>query len=302
MAFGETLVKPQSSKANVSDGEEKQQFVWQWIPVNGGNITDNEPKGGSRRIRLLPELDSTGNLVKPMVAATETRFLEVWLPVTVDGQSKRGRVILDWRKPWDNPYWELVAKPTDKGSQQRKAMKQKFALNVLDRTPVYFTDENVAVYPDENGVYRLNPQGKIIDFTPQGKPTPLNQVRILEQTTGDPGGKHFFQLIVDAIAELEDADGNKRQAYEGDLQISVKGIDKAVRRSVRALSNFGTLPDEFIYAPRYDLAKWLRPWPDEAVIAIINNADFGEVVETFGLTLYPELTAPIAASEELFDD
>lgn len=302
MAFGQTLIKPQTANKTTADGEPAQQFTWQWIPVNGGNATDNEPKGGNRRIRLLPELDNEGNLVKPMEAATETRFLEVWLPVTSEGQQKRGRIILDWRKPWSNPYWELVAKPTEKGSQARTAMRQKFALNVLDRTPVYFTAEGVAVYPDENGAYRLNPQGKIIQFTPDGKPTPLNQVRILEQTTGDPGGKHFFQLIVDAIAGLEDGDGNTREPYEVDLQISVKGIDKMVRRGVRALSSFSKLDDVFVFAPRYNLEQWLRPWPDEAVIAVINGADFNEVVTTFGLTLYPELKVQEKPEEELFDN
>ncbi len=295
MAFGQTVTEKKVRTA--TDGEATQSFEWQWIPLNGGNRKDKEVKGGARKIRLLPEIKDGKVVVdeggKP-VAATESRFLEVWMDVMKDGQMKPQRIILDWRKPFDNPYWELVAQPTEKGSPQRRAQRQKFALNVIDLTPVLVSENGRYVYPDEEGVYRIGATGQFVD-TPEGKPTPLRKVRILEQSAGDAGGRHFLQQVIDAVTNLEDGDGEPRQPHEVDLLIKVTGIDVDTRRSLRPTANFNPLPDELVFAPRYDLDAWTKPWPDEAVIALINGADFNEVVEQFNIQLFPELMeAPTA--------
>lgn len=294
MAFGQT-VKEKPAKTERADGEQAQTFEWQWIPLNGGNKKDKEVKGGSRKIRLLPELDANGNVAigedgKP-IAATESRFLEVWIDVMVDGQMKPRRIILDWRKPFNNPYWNLIANPTEKGSPQRKAQRQKFAINVVDLTPVIQDENGRYVYPDEEGVYRLSAQGQFVDV-PEGKPQPLRKVRILEQSAGDAGGKHFLQQLIDAVSQLEDGEGEPRQPHEVDLLIKVTGIDVETRRSLRPTANFNALSDELIHAPRYNLDEWTKPWPDEAVIALLNSADFNEVVEQFNIKLFPELVTP----------
>lgn len=300
MAFGST-VKEKPAARVYAEGEQPQTFEWQWIPLNGGNKKDKEVKGGSRRIRLLPELDTDGKLVVgddgKINTETESRFLEVWLNVMIDGSIKPRRVILDWRNPWDNPYWRLVADPTEKGSPERKAQRQKFAINVVDLTPV-ITDENDRyVYPDENGVYRLSAQGKFVDVA-DGKPAPLRKVRILEQSAGNKGGKHFLQQLISAVAGLEDGNMEQRQPHEVDLLIKIEGIDVDTTRSLRPTANFNPLPDELIYAPRYDLEAWTRPWPDDAVEALINGADFNEVVEQWNITLFPELKEAIEPVEE----
>lgn len=290
MAFGNSL-KEKPAKREYAEGEQPQTFEWQWMPLNGGNKKDKEVKGGSRKIRLLPEV-ANGKVVADefgkQVTAGESRFLEVWLDVMVDGQMKPRRIILDWRKPFNNPYWNLVAQPTEKGSPQRKAQRQKFAINVVDLTPVLVDENSRYVYADENGTYRLSAQGQFVD-TPEGKPQPLRKVRILEQSAGDAGGKHFLQQLFDAVNGLEDGDGEPRQPHEVDLLIKVTGIDVDTRRSLRPTANFNSLPDELVFADRYDLDTWTQPWPDEAVIALINGADFNEVVEQFNIQLFPEL-------------
>lgn len=292
MAFGNSL-KEKPAKREYAEGEAPQTFEWQWVPLNGGNRRDKEVKGGSRKIRMLPEV-ANGKIVTDEfgkeVTAGEYRFLEVWMDVMKDGQMKPARIMLDWRKPFNNPYWNLVAQPTEKGSPQRKAQRQKFALNVVDLTPVLQDENGRYVYADENGVYRLSAQGQFVD-TPTGTPTPLRKVRILEQSAGDAGGKHFLQQLFDAVSGLEDGDGEPRQPHEVDLLIKITGIDVETRRSLRPTANFNRLPDDLLFAPRYDLETWTQPWPDEAVIALINGADFNEVVEQFNIQLFPELLA-----------
>lgn len=303
MAFGQT-VKEKSVK-QATDGEQTQVFEWQWIPLNGSNKRDKLGseqiyKGGSRKIRLLPEIVDG----KPTnESAAEVRFLEVWMQVMVDGQMKPRRVILDWRKPFNNPYWNRVANPTEKGSPERKAQKQKFAMNVIDLTPVVQDSEGRYVYPNENGQYIVSAQGKLVDEI-NDKPQPLRKVRILEQTAGDQGGKHFLQQLINAFADLEDSNGEPRQPHEVDVVIRVTGVDVDTSRSVRPTANFNPLSDDLLLAPRYDLATWAQPWPDEAVNALIDGADFAEVVEQFNIKLWPELetSAMDAAAEAVLSE
>lgn len=294
MAFGQTVKeKPERKQA---DGDQTQTFEWQWVPLSGGNKKDKVGgeqilKGGSRKIRLLPAIED-GKIVTDeygkQVTATESRFLEVWMDVMVGGQALPRRIILDWRKQFDNPYWNLVAQPTEKGSPQRKAQKHKFAINVIDLTPVLTDANGRFVYPNETGQYIVSATGKLTDEV-EGKPQPLRKVRILEQSAGDAGGRHFLQQLIDAVSGLEDGDGEPRQPHEVDLLIKVAGVDVDTRRSLRVTANFNALPDELIFAPRYDLENWTRPWPDEAVTALINMADFNQVVDQFNIPLFPEL-------------
>lgn len=292
MAFGKSL-KETPTKQTAADSDQVT-YEWQWMPIVGGNQRDKDVKGGTRKFKLLPEVDlNIGRLVlddeNNMQTASETRFLAVWMNVLVDGTPNQPRrIILDWRKRFKNPYWELVAAETEKGSPERKAMRDLFAINVLDKTPVLTDASGRYVYPDENGVYRLGANGKYVDVL-KGTGTALNKVRILEASAGDAGGKHFLQQLMDAVTGLEDADGEVRQPYEAELVLKVSGIGVDTRRALRATANFSKPTDSVIYMPRYDLETWLKPWPDDAVKALINGADFNDVVEQFSLVLYPEL-------------
>lgn len=290
MAFGSTLSERPVRTA--VDGESTQTYEYQWIPLNGGNKKDRLVKGGNRKIRMLPELDANRKLVLDgdgnTVPATENRFLEVWVDVNLGGQTVPRRIILDWRRQFDNPYWNMIAEPTPPKSPQRKAQRHKFAMNVVDLTPVLQDAEGRYVYPDENGVYQLSAQGKFVEPI-TGRGTPLRKVRILESTAGDKGGRHFLQQLITQITGVEDGDGEPRQAHEVDLLISITGIDVDTQRPIRTTANFSPLPDELIYAPRYNLAEWTKPWPDEAVTLLLQGADFNEVIEQFGITLFPSL-------------
>src|SRR5688572_30304254 len=65
MAFGQTMEeKPiRSGQATNEDGT-PIVYSWQWIPLAGTNSRDNgKVKGGVRKIRLLPALDTAGQII-----------------------------------------------------------------------------------------------------------------------------------------------------------------------------------------------------------------------------------------------
>lgn len=292
MAFGQTLQEPKKKTVSTDDGSTPNLIEYATIPLKGGNKKEQRVKGGARRIRILPELDENGVLVRDsndnMQASAEVRFVEVWMDVNVGSGMAARRIILDWRNPFKNPYWERIAQPTDRGSKQRKAIRQMFVINVLDKTPVLYDDAGNVVYPDENGAFVINGAAKFVDEV-HGKPTPLNKIRILEGSAGDKGGRHFLQSIFDEFEGLEDSDGNPRQPHEVDLIVRVTGIDTDTRRTVRSVQGFTPIDEAYIYAPRYDLVTWAKPWPNDAINALIDGAEFNEVIETFGIQQYPEL-------------
>lgn len=307
MAFGAT-----QEKAKQATTGDEVAFEWPWIPLNGGHKT--ELKGGIRKIRLLPELnehgelvvvpvvDRTGKVVKDKmtpVTATETRFTEIWWKFMVDGQERPRRIFVSSDNPWNNPYWEgcsnfVGAKSTEKGSPERKAMKQRFCINVLDRTPVIINADGYPVYADENGVYCLTAAGRKVDVL-TGTPEPFNKIRILEQTAGQSGGRHFFQQLVDLIGTVEDSDGVIRDLFEFDVIVKITGADINTNRSAKPTANFKSLEESFIFAPRYDLVTWAKPWPNDAIESLLNGRDYNEVVAEFDIQQYPQLT-PVARS------
>lgn len=314
MAFGQT--RQQEAKPKTDDStEEKVSFAWPWIPIKGGTA-DNKGnvlslKGGLRKVRLLPALDSLGNLVEvPLtdrngnvvagkfttVPETEVRFVEIWWTFMVDGKERKQRIWIDWQGEgrWDNPFWEL-AKATDKGSEERKAFKEHFLINVVDKTPVIFDDQGYPVYPDEHGKYIISALGTLLKEPVKGDPEPLNQIRILQGTSGrtNPPGKHFYQDFVNLIGTVENPDNPKLvyNMHEFDISINVHGAGRDTQRSANPTLNLKPLPDSLIYAPRYDLATWAKPWPNEAIEELLSGHDYNEVMKQYEIQQYPQLKA-----------
>lgn len=314
MAFGQT--RQQEAKPKTDDStEERNSPPWPWIPIKGGT-TDNKGnvlslKGGLRKIRLLPALDSFGNLVEvPLtdrngnviksqfttVPETEIRFVEIWWAFMVDGKERKNRFWIDWQGDgrWDNPFWEL-AKATEKGSEERKAFREHFLINVVDKTPVIFDNQGYPVYPDESGKYVVTALGTLLKEPMKGDPEPLNQIRILQGTSGrtNPPGKHFYQDFVNLIGTVENPDNPKLvyNMHEFDISINVHGAGRDTQRSANPTLNLKPLPDSLVYAPRYDLATWAKPWPNEAIEAVLAGKDYNDVMAEYGIQQYPQLKA-----------
>lgn len=300
MAFGKTMTKP---KPTTADGTEAQQFEHQWM--NTGN--------GIRKLRILPEVingvltqeqatDSTGKIIKGetvTIPETEVRWLEAWWDVMVGGQTQRRRLILDWRNKWNSPLWKHIQANYEKGSQERKALKDRFGINVLDMTPVLFDGNGRVVYPDINGVYNVPAYGSKRVETVMGDPKPLNRVRIFEGSTGDIGGKHLFQQVADLAEGLEDTSGKPRGIHEVTLILKTQGEGIKTTRGIRQSSDFAPLSDEYVFAPRYDIAEWSKPWPSEMIERLIDGEDFNDLVEEYNIKLFPELQSAAAVVEDV---
>lgn len=298
MAFGKTL-KPSKPTTGSGDGEQIK-YVWQWMNIGSGH----------RKFRLLPEiadgavvkvpvLDSTGKVIKGKFTTTtesEVRWFEVWWDVMADGDTRKARVILNWEDPWHNPMWQYISKNFEKGSQERRAFKQRFGVNMVDMTPVLFDKDGNVVYADISGTYNISARGKRVE-TVKGNPEPLMQVRILEGSAGDEGGKHLLQQIKDEAEDLQDPDGTPRELHEVTLLMKTTGEGIKTVRTVRRSGDFNPLPDSLIYAPRYDIASWATPWPTEMLERIMADENFPDLVEEYGIKLFPELMA--APTEEV---
>jgi hypothetical protein len=301
MAFGKTL-KPAKKASVATDGEVKK-FVWQWL----------DTRNGARKFHMLPELDENGKLVQVeaidavgkvikgkyvTTPESEVQWLEAWWYVMVDGEKVRRRLILDVDDRWGNPLWKHIKANYEKGSEEWKSLKTRFGVNVLDMTPVVYDEEDRVVYPDVSNAYRMVAGKKPLVNGIKGEPEPLMQIRILEGSAGEEGGKHMLQQIKDLAGDIEDPDGNRRELHEVTLLLKTTGEGIKTNRGVRPSGDFRPLPEEYMYLPRYDIAKWATPWPYEMIERLIEGEDFNELVEEYHIQLFPELrTAPEVAPE-----
>lgn len=313
MAFGSSM-KEQKRTGGSGDGE-KQTYESQWMPK----------VAGVRPFRLLPAMKDGEVLLTPRLSSTgaelregnkkngavlmgpepeeEVGFLSAWWEVMIDGSPQKRRLIMDASKDnarFNNPLWDYIQKNFAKGAPERSTIKWLCALNVYDMTPVIHYEGNI-YYPDNSKPPKYRVQayignGRLVTNPVEGEAAPLNKVRILEISTGEPGGKHTFQQLADLASTVEDSDGLIRRLPEFDLKLTTQGEGIKTIYSIRNTANFKPLSEEVIKLPRYNLHEWLKPWPDDAIVALLDGADFNEVVEEYNITLFPSL--PTATTEE----
>jgi hypothetical protein len=276
MAFGDSMKAVSSSNGS---GEGKT-FINQWIdPQRGANRT------GRRVFRILPV---DGNM------PDETRWAEFWVPVMQGGNQRQQRVMVDASNPFNNPVWkrlyaDLPKEVNGKPNQARKLPKQRFALNVLDMTKVITLPDGTFAYPSEDNKYYMLKDGNTVKV--DGVPTVLNQVRILEGSSGKAGGKHMLQQLADLVGSVSHPDNDDQilQLTEFDIALKVTGDGMDTRRSFMIAGNYKALTDEQLAMPRFDIAAWAKPWPDDVIDALLDGEDFTEVMENSGIVQFPAL-------------
>ena len=315
MAFGAQGKAMAANSKPVKEDGEQQIFVSQWMPTGSG----------SRLFYLLPEVKDGVVSTKPrmsandkpvkkdgkpvidMVTAEETVFCSAWWPVMVNGELRQRRIMIDPKQRYDNPLAKLIdqkwPRNPDKNAQQpreRSTIKLQFAMNVYDVSPVKHNDKDQPFYMSESGNFDLLAfmnNGKVItdpEQLPKGYDNkdgsqPLNAIRILEGSYGKPGGKHLFQDFYDLDGTIENSDGDIVQPTGVQLRLRCTGTGMATSRSIRATANF-KLPDSSVYQlPRYKLAEWTMPWSNTVIQRLLDGDDFNEIVEEYGLVLFPTL-------------
>lgn len=299
MAFGKGYNATETNNAQNTNSGEKIIYTFPFMPINRG----------TRTFRILPEV--VNGVVNFNETESEVTWGEVWWPVNLaNGNRKQRRFIFALRDLYRNPIWTDVAERTEKGDKERAAFKRKFAINVLDKSPVILDENGQPIYQDENNKFVLTPMGKKLDAPLSGKGQPLNQVRVLEGSYNDRPGKHLFGQFINLVGTdrdgnptgtLEDSEGNViTHLHQTDLKIKNAGTGEGP--SVITTANFKPVSEEFALLPRYDLARWASPWPMDAVQALYDGAVYEEVAEQYGLLMFPQLSVPEADVDEIATD
>lgn len=325
MAFGSKSQElgAKQKAAETASGETKV-FVSPFMPTGSGTrLFRILPEIENGEVALTPRLSPNGKPLREgnkkdgaiLIAPepeSEVSFLAAWWQVMVDGVKKPRRLIFDIDRRWNNPLWNYIDKhwPQPKGTKndakERQVFKTLFAINVYDMSLVKRTETGLW-YESQARVFNLqagSANGKLIEDKDKVPPVtleaePLNAVRILEGSYGKPGGKHLFQQLADQAIDNEDSDGLIRRLPEFDLKLRVTGVEKDTRRTITATSNFKPLDPSVALMPRYDLTTWLTPWPDEMIERLLADEDFNELVEQYGISLFPSIKKD--DEEELFD-
>jgi len=294
--------KTHNQRETVKHENEGQVYISPWIPN----------KSGPRTFRLLPDVQSDGTLMtefdptldRTVATITVHRIAEAWVKAMVDGQQVDRKVLLDPFDPWGNPVWKLVSKTTEKGSKERRMAqpKQVFHVNVFDLSPVLFQEDGTYLYPNEKNVFCVTANNKLVaPVTSRVKAKPLNQVRILTGSAGDPGGKHLLSQFANLEGTVTDSEGMLLALYELNLIMKTTGEGEKTQRTLQPTAFFNPIEqmvntdgESILTIPRYDLATWTnngKGWDYDAIERILAGEDFNEIVEEYDLKLFPELKA-----------
>lgn len=360
MAFGDQSKNYKDSKKNTGIAGvagEKKIYVSQWSPlgpgvvifrplqlVENGKLVLTQRKSPNGKLLFDGGKKSGKNPDMAPEPAAETVFMAAWWDVNVDGNTVGRRIMLDPNAGGDvnkarfnNPIWKHIQDNEITEPMKRSAVKNLFAFNAIDLTPVMRNAAGQIFYPSEQKTWNKlasGDNGKIIDPKTNANSkypvelpehwnadveeaienewaTPLNEVRIFMGTYGKPlseGGKHLFTQFEALINTVEDGNGTMLRLGEFNVRCTTTGLLKDTQRQIRDAGNYKPMPMEFNLMPRYDLESWTRPWPNEAVEELLEGRNYTDVVDEYKLVTFPSLKlesveAPVAEDEEgLFEE
>lgn len=328
MAFGDKSKKmADERKASSERGDgEKESFVSFYMPRGSG----------IRLFRWLPEIDKdrnpvltpristagtelregnkkTGKILMGMIPTEETVFYFAWWEVMVGGSLVKRRLVVanTEQEFWTNALRKHIKENFEKGSEEYKVIKNVFAVNVFDMSPVKRNTKGQVFYQSESGNFDLmayGPTGKIItdlDQLPDKsiKEAPLNEVRVLEASYGESGGKHLFAQFEDLMNDVEDPKSDEGAILRlPEFTMRLKGTGSGLKSvfSVKQTNDLKPLSREIAALPRYNLEQWAKAWPNEALQDLIDGRDYDEVIQEYKISLQPELE--VLTEEALFEE
>lgn len=292
MAFGQSMV--QATNASSTSADNAKDYVNIWMDPQRGVY-----RQGRRVFRILPIMKN-GKMEVP----TEVSFAEYWIPVMQGGKQRQQRVMVDFTNRFRNPIWErlyehLPKEINGRPNENRKLAKQRFALNIFDKTKVIKLPDGTYAYPNADGKYVMSTGDN--QTTPvQGTPEALMQVRILEGSTGKVGGKHMLRSLSDLVGSVTHPEDDSRtlHLYEFDIALKVSGEGTATVRSFMLGGSIAPLTDEQLALPRFNLEEWTRPWPHNIINALLDGEDFDEVMKGSGIVLTPRIIKPDISEDD----
>lgn len=302
MAFGKSLKAQEQTKTEKA-------------AVNTETVFVNQKLLGKRIFRLLPLVNVFGELVdedggisERGVTADEIRWYEVWFPCNVGQETPQDRKIIIGREyPWDNnnPLWKHLKERRDSGEENVPKARQRFAVNVLDRSMAIITPDGEVAYSIDDKTY-MTASGNVVSGTPK----PLNRIHIFEGSAGKENGDHQLQHIYNFFGNVQDQlTAEILMLHEFDIIMNVKdGGKKPVNgkvipvktRSMTYRVSEASIPVNLRTLPRWDIETWSTPYPNEMLQRLIDGENYNELIKEFNIQLFPQRIA--SAEEASFDD
>lgn len=226
------------------------------------------PRQESPFLKLAP-----GERVIRILDDEECAFWQYWLKVNVGGKQQGRSIIVGY----DNPIKQRM-EALGKDHPDFQKPSKRIRINVLDRTPVKFTSDNIAVYADENGNFpSATPEGEVLTDRPV---LPHNRVRIMEF-----GLDFMKRLGMLHNRQMNRQTFKKMVIQDFDIQIVTEKTgdrDRDVTRSPYPHLDQDPLPAALASLQRYDIATISRPLPNEAIELLLEGQDYREVLTQFG--------------------
>jgi len=234
----------------------------------GGSLPFLDLREGSRRIRLLPSLGV------PEMPRMGPVVLEAWLTLKRGDKEIRRPVFVNERTRQLLP--PAVA----------ESVKLQAFINVFDKTFVV-RRENGVIYPNAMNQYVV--EGKQLTESPERR----NEVVVLKGSVSQRGGRGLFNDLDDlSRTTFDEETGNLIPLSMVDLQIKTAGQGLLTRRTITVYAADRTpLPEAVVYGQYYDLFEYCKPWPAEALSAVLAGGDYDAVVKEHGILTAPTLIA-----------
>jgi hypothetical protein len=222
---------------------------------------------GSRRIRLLPD---PANPQLPLMGPV---VLEAWMTFKRNDKEIRRPVFVDEQT-------RSLLPP-----QIAEGVKLQAFINVYDKTLVV-RRENGVIYPNSMNQYVV--EGKEI----AERPTRRNEVVVLKGSVSQRGGRGLFNDLDDlSRTTFDEETGALIPLSTVDLQIRTVGQGLLTKRTITVHAADRTVLDPEAYARVYDLFAYCKPWPVQAVKALLAGEEYDTVVKDYRIPLAPNMQA-----------
>jgi hypothetical protein len=241
---------------------------------------------GKRTFRFIPD---PSNPQEPLQGEI---VLSLWMPV------KRAEVMQERRVFIDDSMRKIIP------DGLKEKIKRRFFLNVYDRTRVVKLDDGTIVYPNlQNAYFHKDSATQQMKQLTGAQPKPNNTVMVLEgsvslRTTSSRGG--LLNEIDDLSRTIYNEDGTSLIPITSvDIEMVTRGTGLATARSVHPGMNREPFPVDSATLQVYDLASYTRPYPVDAINALLSGVDYNEVMKSYNIPMMPQL---ISAGTSESDD
>lgn len=238
---------------------------------------------GKRVIRFLPD---PVNPTEPMVGPT---VLSVWMPVSKNGQLVQRRIFVD-------SLTRGVLPP-----KVNEAVRCRFFMNVLDKSMVVKLENGTVVYANNQNQFITVVDGQQKTLT-EYRPERHMAIQVLEGSVSSGEGRNGMLNDIEELSKtIFDEETNKLIPITAiDIEIITRGKEIKTTRSVHVGVNRDPIPEHLLRAQRFDLAKFARPFPMDAVKDLVKGADYADVCKAYSIEVMPKLV-DLPQEPTLFD-